>query len=569
MSAGTIKEFLIGLGVEIHTSDVQRFFVTISDMTKATLKLGLTLEGMATALKGALIATASALEKLFYIAQRGGTTVDSLKALQYGMSQIGLSAADASQALEGLAFAMRLNPGAESLLNHLGVSTRTAAHAMRDTNEVTKEFIGKLSKMPFYIAAQYAEVFGINSRSLFMMLQNFKGLQAKEAEWRSMAKQTGVDLQDSATKSRDFMNSVRGVGEVIELLWIKVSTVLIGRLRPQIDGFRKFLLDHAKEIEAFGVSLGTSLVETADGLARMLPQIAKLIEATLGWKHTFELIGDVIMYRVFGPLGLAFALLTQLWEKIQSDNQKFDKANPPGSKRGLQTDERGNRYLPGWSWEDIFKGGKPRWHGGEAAPQVEKQSYHPAAYQPLANGDNPFKSVEAAWRVPPGLLDRVWDAESGRGRSMRSSAGAEGHFQFMPGTAKQYGLRDPYDLAQSANAAGHMLSDLLRKYGGNLAKALAGYNWGSGNLDRDIAQHGEAWQSFLPRETKGYLGRVLGGAPLGGNASGGGSAPVTIQQRTEIHVHGAEPHAAAREVERRQDGVNSAMVRYFRGAVIA
>lgn len=34
------------------------------------------------------------------------------------------------------------------------------------------------------------------------------------------------------------------------------------------------------------------------------------------------------------------------------------------------------------------------------------------------------------------VFDGLWRAESGRGKNMRSSAGAEGHFQLMPKTRK-------------------------------------------------------------------------------------------------------------------------------------
>jgi hypothetical protein len=36
---------------------------------------------------------------------------------------------------------------------------------------------------------------------------------------------------------------------------------------------------------------------------------------------------------------------------------------------------------------------------------------------------------------------------------------AAGGFQFIPSTAKQYGLKDPYDLAQSADAAARLAAD--------------------------------------------------------------------------------------------------------------
>lgn len=61
-----------------------------------------------------------------------------------------------------------------------------------------------------------------------------------------------------------------------------------------------------------------------------------------------------------------------------------------------------------------------------------------------------------------------------------SKAGALGPFQFMPGTARQYGLSDEdrKDFGKSAMAAGKFYDDLYRMYGGNLLAMAAHYNGG-------------------------------------------------------------------------------------------
>lgn len=115
-----------------------------------------------------------------------------------------------------------------------------------------------------------------------------------------------------------------------------------------------------------------------------------------------------------------------------------------------------------------------------------------------------FRNLERNYGLPSGLLDSVWNAESARGRRMLSPAGAQGHFQFMPATAKQYGLADPSDLTQSATAAAQMYSDLLKQTGGDLSKALAGYNWGIGNVQR-------RGMDSAPTETRNYIQKVMAG----------------------------------------------------------
>jgi len=58
--------------------------------------------------------------------------------------------------------------------------------------------------------------------------------------------------------------------------------------------------------------------------------------------------------------------------------------------------------------------------------------------------------------------------------------------QFMPDTARRYGLRDPHDARAAINAAANYLRDLLVRFDGRLDLALAAYNAGEGTVDSFI-----------------------------------------------------------------------------------
>jgi hypothetical protein len=71
-----------------------------------------------------------------------------------------------------------------------------------------------------------------------------------------------------------------------------------------------------------------------------------------------------------------------------------------------------------------------------------------------------FLALEAQYRLPSGYLSRLYQVESSGGRNLyNKDSGAAGPFQFMPKTAKQYGLEDPYDLEESAKAAARLAAD--------------------------------------------------------------------------------------------------------------
>ncbi|HBH7556251.1 TPA: lytic transglycosylase domain-containing protein [Serratia marcescens] len=153
--------------------------------------------------------------------------------------------------------------------------------------------------------------------------------------------------------------------------------------------------------------------------------------------------------------------------------------------------------------------------------------------------------LEAMYNLPAGLLRSVALTESGGNQFAVSGAGAKGLFQFMPGTARDMGLRgdDVFDPSKSAAAAARYLGMLLRMNGGDLEKTLASYNWGIGNVQK----HG---MGLMPAETRNYIPRVLSNMPgAGGNS---------LNQQTVINIHGVnDPARAGMEVADRQTGVNS------------
>lgn len=111
-----------------------------------------------------------------------------------------------------------------------------------------------------------------------------------------------------------------------------------------------------------------------------------------------------------------------------------------------------------------------------------------------------FNDLEAEHGLPKGLLNAVMKQESGGNTRAVSPKGARGAFQFMPATAKQYGV-DVNDLTSSAKGAARMYADLLKQNGGDLNKALAGYNWGQGNVQRKGLER-------MPAETRQYIQKV-------------------------------------------------------------
>jgi soluble lytic murein transglycosylase-like protein len=112
-----------------------------------------------------------------------------------------------------------------------------------------------------------------------------------------------------------------------------------------------------------------------------------------------------------------------------------------------------------------------------------------------------IQKVSSALDMDPNLIKAVVKAESNYNPKAVSHAGAQGLMQLMPRTAKEMGVKDPFDPLQNIWGGARYLKSMMNRHGGNLNKALAAYNWGPGNLDR----HGYGNGSNLPRETRRYI----------------------------------------------------------------
>lgn len=119
--------------------------------------------------------------------------------------------------------------------------------------------------------------------------------------------------------------------------------------------------------------------------------------------------------------------------------------------------------------------------------------------------------------------DLAWlgQVESAWLPNARSWAAAVGLWQFIPGTAARFGLRQDYYIDERSSyekatrASARYLKFLANRYAGNWELAMAAYNSGEGNVDKAIARSGYAdfWEIYqrglLPNETRNYVPNIL------------------------------------------------------------
>ena len=105
-------------------------------------------------------------------------------------------------------------------------------------------------------------------------------------------------------------------------------------------------------------------------------------------------------------------------------------------------------------------------------------------------------------QIDPDLITSVIHAESAFNPKAVSPKGAQGLMQLMPGTATSLGVADAFDPQANVDAGTKYLRDLLLRYNGDIAKALAAYNAGPLRVQQ---YHG------VPpyRETRAYVAQII------------------------------------------------------------
>ncbi|HEV7259744.1 MAG TPA: lytic transglycosylase domain-containing protein [Bosea sp. (in: a-proteobacteria)] len=107
-------------------------------------------------------------------------------------------------------------------------------------------------------------------------------------------------------------------------------------------------------------------------------------------------------------------------------------------------------------------------------------------------------------RLPVAFFTRLIWRESSFRPHVTSPVGAQGIAQFMPGTANERGLADPFDPEAAIPASAAYLAALKAQFG-NLGLAAAAYNAGPARVSRWLGQGGG-----LPFETQAYVRFITG-----------------------------------------------------------
>ncbi|CAB3779407.1 hypothetical protein LMG28688_00832 [Paraburkholderia caffeinitolerans] len=503
-----------------------------------------------------------------------GMPTQQLQAYTGAARLVGLSSDDMSAGLKSLGNVFEdsvtgRNLEAAGAMNQFGIEVHRLKNGSIDTTRALKDIASVIQKMPNAQAQQkFASIFGVE-QLLPMLQKGGEGIDKLVDKAKSLGavmtpeqiaageryneQMVALDLQADKLKVT-FGNAlapavervVGVVGRLVDKYGAVVGTKIAEyaeRLANWIDrtDWAKVANDVGSFLDKIGgvktVAIAIAAITFATPIAGILSMVTGLVRLA-----TFAI---PLAIAGFGRLGKAKVAADAAGKVAEAASAAEGAADAAGAAAGAagsagagEAAKTAGKGLLGRVAPWAVRLGLPLWlmthseglNTGEDA-YLAKHQAAPGATWPGdsvqtqntdAQKEGPsalFADLESKYSLPKGLLDSVWNTESSRGKgSMVSPKGAQGHFQFMPDTARAYGVHDPFNLRESATGAAKMYSDLLRQNGGSLPLAIAAYNWGQGNLSRK-------GMSNAPAETRDYVRKVMAGMS-GGASSLAMSTPI-------------------------------------------
>jgi hypothetical protein len=554
--SSVIREFLVKLGFKTDEAALQSFEKGIDRATKTVVGLAVAIEATAVAVAAGVARFASNLEALYFASIRTNTAAANLQAYDLAVQNFGGSAGEATASIEGLAHALRVNPGNEGILQGLGVQARDANLQLRDLTDVMLDLGKALANEPLFIAEQHAQMLGINERTLLAMRN---GDFAKEVQrQRELVRNSG--FKQATEDAHQFMMKLRELGVFVQAFGIRVYDALSKKLGLSMESLAQWLQTNGPRIADRVADVLVKIIELAEKIGPairwLVDKFIELDEMTGGWST--KIIAVIAALKILGGfqiisgiMGIASAvggLTTSLTGAAAGTTTLLGLL---GRLSAVAAAGAAGYYAGGKIYENLSD--ETQNEIGELIARGLTQIGVKGAKEALAN-NNPLAYLEAlGWSKDQaaGMLANL-QAESGMDPHAVGDHGkAYGLAQWHPDRQAAFAKWAGHDIRESNTAEQLAFVDFELKRG---AERSAGALLQAATNSRQAAE-------IMARNYERPANVQLAEKERGDRA-------VQISQKTDIHVHGVtDPQAAGADVQRRQQRVNADLTRNFANAV--
>lgn len=537
--SSVIREFLVALGFRADEATLRRFEDGVDRATRTVVGLATAIETTALAVSVGVARFASNLEALYFASLKTGASASNLKAFDQAAQNFGTTAGEALQSVQGLARMMRTNPGSEGLLESLGVQTRDVNMQLRDTTDIMLGLAERFSTMPYYLASQYAAMFGISEDTLRAMRQ---GDFAKEVvRMREEMRRTGFDK--AAEDAHRFMVEVRDLKVQLQAIGVQIYDALVRKLGGGVHSLTEWLRANGPMIAERTGDILVTIIELAEiitpAIAWLVDKFIALDDATDGWST--KIIALLVLLKMIGAGSIVGGILG-----LAGAFGRLGIALAAVSAAGV-----GGWKLGNWIYDQLTTDVQDKI--GETIARVLAAFGNDEANEALASNNPVQFFVDRGWTrdQAAGIVANL-QAESGMNpQAVGDNGQAYGLAQWHPDRQRAFEKWLGKPIQQSNRYEQMEFVDYELKRGaerraGDLLRAAT-----------NARQAGEIVSRYYERP-----------AAADTEAAKRGAAAVNISQETNIHVHGSgDATAVARSTAREQTRVNSDLVRNMQVAV--
>lgn len=301
MAAGVIKELLVSLGFQVDKNGLEKFNAGLQNATKRAAILAVAVTGVAATLGAGIVKVASASEAMGYLSEKSGASVMSLEKLGYAAEQLGVSSQTAQASAEGLGKFLKSLPGAEGFLRSVGVTTRDANGNLRDTGELLFDLGNSIKHLPRWRQEAVLGRAGVSTDMIRVLTADVGDLGVAFDKMYSVA---GVDAQQAATSSREFMNELRTLKTLATMLARAISLSFVEKMRKDMARLRATIVENFDKIAKVFKFIIDLVMRVAGFFGAMAARVVDWIGKILGW---FDKLDPSTQRLIAGIMGLVGA----------------------------------------------------------------------------------------------------------------------------------------------------------------------------------------------------------------------------------------------------------------------
>lgn len=268
-SADVLKEFVVAIGFKVDETSVRKFTQTFNRVVTGLAAVATSVAAAGAAIASHVNKVSSNFEKMYYTAQRVGTSVKSLKEVQFAAEQVGVSADEVTSQINNLYMTLKRNPAQAGQLAMFGVNTKET-----DSVKLYMDFLDKMQHLPDNIKIQMGDIFGQDAQTMLQLMKDPAKFRAGVEKQRAIQARSGIDPDQQAREFVEYENQLREAKEQLTIL----GGVIASKLLPYMKTFTGYMIQFLDTVSKLDPKL-LSLITTIGGFLLILAAVGTAFSA--------------------------------------------------------------------------------------------------------------------------------------------------------------------------------------------------------------------------------------------------------------------------------------------------